>query len=197
MPKKELKGLRRARLALLGAYGIALLVCFICDLAINRSLTWFPVVLFSILTAFSVTNLPWLLRSERLVVPALSVTVCIYALLYFCERLTGGAWRMRYALPIAAFPAALCWIGVGALRTRARRGMKAAVALVLLGVLVACMNPWVEFVLMGDPIDLRLFWNFEFDVIEQAGHYSMNFLAGLALTLAGAATALFAALRKR
>ena len=197
MQKSELKGLRIYHRVMLGLYGIALLACFICDLAINRSLTWFPIVMFSILTAFSVTNLPWIVKNERLILPALSVTVCVYALLYFCERMTGGAWRMRYAVPIAAFPAALGWLAIGTLRTRARRGMKAAVLLVLSGILVACMNPWVEFVLSGGPIDMRLFWNFEFDVIERAGHYSINFVVGLALTLCGAAAALVTALRKR
>ena len=40
------------------SYAIALIPCFICDLAINKSLTWFWIVLASLILAFTFTNLP-------------------------------------------------------------------------------------------------------------------------------------------
>lgn len=36
-----------------GAYALALIICFICDLAVNHRFTFFPVVFGSLLTAFS------------------------------------------------------------------------------------------------------------------------------------------------
>lgn len=37
-----------------GAYALALIICFICDLAVNHRFTFFPVVFGSLLTAFFV-----------------------------------------------------------------------------------------------------------------------------------------------
>ena len=38
---------------LTGAYALALVVCFICNLAVNKTLSWFFIVLTSLMTAFS------------------------------------------------------------------------------------------------------------------------------------------------
>lgn len=198
MKTKPVRALRVYHAVLLGAYAVALLACLICDLSINRALTWFPVVASSLLLAFCVTNLPVLVRRERLVCALAGVTASLFLLFFCLGRFLGDAALLPTASTIAAFPLALAWLAALTLRARRVGGtMKAAVALVLSGVLVACMNPWVEFVLSGAAVDLRLFWNFEFDVIERAGHYSINFLVGLGLAVAGAVAAAVAALRRR
>ena len=45
------------------SYVIALITCFICDLAINKGLTWFWIVLSALLLAFTFTNLPKLINA--------------------------------------------------------------------------------------------------------------------------------------
>lgn len=192
------RALRAYHAATLCAYAVALAACFICDVALHRALTWFPVVLASILLAFCVTNLPLLVRRERLVSALAGVTVSLLLLLFSVARFLGDASLFAAAAAIAAFPLAIAWLGALTLRARRVGGtMKAAVVLMLLGVLVACMNPWVECVLSGAAVDLRLFWNFEFDVVERAGHYAVNFLVGLGLMVAGAVTAAAAVARRR
>ena len=49
------------------AYGLALLPCFICDLAINKSLTWFWIVFSALLLAFTFTNLPKLIKKHKII----------------------------------------------------------------------------------------------------------------------------------
>lgn len=192
------RALRVYHAVTLGAYAVALVACLICDAAINRALTWSPVVAASVLLAFCLTNLPLLVRRERLVCALAGLTVSLFLLFFSVARFLGDAALLSTSATIAAFPLAATWLAALTLRSpRVGGTMKAAVTLVLSGVLVACMNPWVEFVLAGEAVDLRLFWNFEFDVIERAGHYSINFLVGLGLAVAGAVTAAVAVLRRR
>ena len=44
------------------AYGVALLPCFICNLAIDKTLSWFWIVLCSLILSFTFTNLPKLIK---------------------------------------------------------------------------------------------------------------------------------------
>lgn len=45
------------------AYSIALIPCFICNLVLEKNLTWFWIVAASLLLAFSFTNLPKLIKN--------------------------------------------------------------------------------------------------------------------------------------
>lgn len=74
------------------AYGVALITCFICNLAIEGTLSWFFLVLFSILLAFSFTNLPNLIRKYKLILIPLSQYSALVLLLGACCHYTGGNW---------------------------------------------------------------------------------------------------------
>ena len=87
---------------MLTLYGIALLTCFICNLAVSHSLSWFFIVFCSVALAFSVTNLPLLLPGHKLLGSAFAVTVFLYLLLYVCNLYTGeaGLSAMPFRLPL-------------------------------------------------------------------------------------------------
>ena len=55
------------------SYIVALIPCFICDLAINKSLTWFWIVLSALLLSFTFTNLPTLIKKHKLILLPLSM----------------------------------------------------------------------------------------------------------------------------
>ena len=48
------------------AYGVALLTCFICNLAINKTLSWFWIVAAALLLGFTITNLPQFISKNKL-----------------------------------------------------------------------------------------------------------------------------------
>ena len=73
-------------------YGLALLPCFICDLAINKSLTWFWIVFASLFLAFTVTNLPKLIKKHKLVFVPLSMLLALILLLGVCCIYSDGNW---------------------------------------------------------------------------------------------------------
>ena len=81
-------------------YAIALLTCFICNLAINKKLDWFFIVLFSLLLAFSFTNLPKFIKSNALVKLLTCWYVCLSALLLTCAIYTNGNWFFISAVSI-------------------------------------------------------------------------------------------------
>ena len=73
-------------------YGVTLLICFICNLAIYHTLSWFFIVLTSVMTAFSLTTLPVLLKKDRGIWTLFAFFVSLSILMLVCCIYTGGNW---------------------------------------------------------------------------------------------------------
>lgn len=98
---------RTTELIFLISYGIAILSCFIVNLAVTHNLTWFFVVLASILLAFSITNLPFILNKTGLIkdkrmtilICSLAVVVLIYLVIIATYKFSYyGSWKLGPAL---------------------------------------------------------------------------------------------------
>ena len=74
------------------AYAVALIPCFICNLAINKTLSWFWIVLSALILAFTFTNLPKLIKKHKLIFVPLSMYLALVLLLGVCCIYTGGNW---------------------------------------------------------------------------------------------------------
>ncbi|MCH1981139.1 helix-turn-helix domain-containing protein [Ruminococcus sp. OA3] len=73
-------------------YGGGLLACLITNLAVNHRLSWFFIVLTAVLTAFSLTSLPLILKKNRAVWTLATFYVSLNLLLFTCCVYTGGNW---------------------------------------------------------------------------------------------------------
>lgn len=73
-------------------YATALLTCFICNLAVNHTLSWFFVVFASLLFSFTLTSLPLLIQKHRALITFGSSFVALNLLLYICCVYTLGDW---------------------------------------------------------------------------------------------------------
>ena len=82
------------------SYALALIPCFICDLAINKSLTWFWIVLSSLILAFSFTNLPKHIKKHKLIFVPLSEFLALTLLLGVCCLYNGGNWFLIPTLSV-------------------------------------------------------------------------------------------------
>ena len=82
------------------SYAIALIPCFICDLAINKGLTWFWIVLSALLLAFTFTNLPKLIKKHKLILIPTSMYLALCLLLGVCCIYTHGNWFLIPALSV-------------------------------------------------------------------------------------------------
>ena len=74
------------------AYAVALIPCFICNLAISKTLSWFWIVVSALLLAFTFTNLPKLIKKHRLILIPLSMYLALCLLLGVCCIYTSGKW---------------------------------------------------------------------------------------------------------
>lgn len=74
------------------AYALAIIPCFICDLAINKGLTWFWIVLSALLLAFTFTNLPKHIKKHKLIFVPFSMYSALCLLLGVCCIYTNGNW---------------------------------------------------------------------------------------------------------
>lgn len=100
-----MKGLR---LLCTVGYAIALPTCFICNLAVFHTLDWFWIVLASLMLAFSFTNLPGLVRRNRLPICLGAATGSLFLLLLSCWLYAGGWWVLGGAA-VTAVCLALPW----------------------------------------------------------------------------------------
>lgn len=96
------------RVICLVGYAIALVACFICDLAIFHTLDWFWIVLTALALAFCFTNLPAYVQKERVAVCLGAATACLMLLLLSCWFYVGGKWVLA-GLAITAVSLALPW----------------------------------------------------------------------------------------
>jgi len=82
------------------AYSIALITCFICNLAIDRSLSWFWIVLSALLFSFTFTNLPKLLKKHKLFLLPLLMYLSLCLLFAVCCTYTQGDWFLIVSLSV-------------------------------------------------------------------------------------------------
>ena len=99
------KGTRRFFAA---GYAIAIVTCFICNLAVFHTLSWFWIVLTASALAFCFTNLPFLVRRNKLSVCLGAASGCLILLLLACWLYAGGWWIIG-GLAITAACLALPW----------------------------------------------------------------------------------------
>ena len=82
------------------SYAITILVCFICNLATEKTLSWFWIVVSALLLSFTFTNLPKLIKNNKLFLLPLSMFLSICLLLGICAIYTGGDWFWVASLSI-------------------------------------------------------------------------------------------------
>lgn len=82
------------------AYALALIPCFICNLAINKTLSWFWIVLSALILSFTFTNLPSLVKKHKLLVLPASMFGALVLLLGVCAIYTKGDWFIIPTLAI-------------------------------------------------------------------------------------------------
>ena len=83
-------------------YAVALLTCFICNLAINHKLSWFFIVLAALNCSFSfIPSFTFLFRSKRLLVFSVSTYLSICLLLFVCAVYTNGlSWFLTTCIGV-------------------------------------------------------------------------------------------------
>ncbi len=98
----------------------AVVICFICDLAVCHALDWFWIVLTGVGLFWCLTTLPLWIRKKRLFWAIASGTGCLFLLLLACWLYQGGFWLLG-GIAIAAISLALPWGGYVLARRRPRR----------------------------------------------------------------------------
>lgn len=92
LAQKYVNLINRSKLTLFILYGIALITCFICNLAIQHTLSWFFIVLAAELVAGSITLFPIVLTKNRGLLTLASFTVSVIFLFFVCSVYVEGSW---------------------------------------------------------------------------------------------------------
>lgn len=91
---------RRFKLVQIVLYGLALLTSLIVNLAVQHTLSWFFIVLASVLSAASLTLLPAFLEKYRGSITLGGFTASLLLLLLVCNIYTGGGWFVLTAVAV-------------------------------------------------------------------------------------------------
>lgn len=92
------------------SYGIALLTCFICNLATRGTLDWFFIVLAALTLGFTFTNLPSLIKKHKPILIPSAMLAALLLLLGVCAIYSGGNWffvaaaSILFGLIVVFFP---------------------------------------------------------------------------------------------
>jgi len=84
------------------SYAAALLICFICNLAVNHTLSWFFIVFTALICAYSfIPGFSFFFQSKKLLVFSVSTYLSICLLLFACAVYTNGfSWFLTACIGI-------------------------------------------------------------------------------------------------
>lgn len=177
------------QIALCAGYAVALLTCFICNLAVQHTLDWFYIVLFSIALAFSMTTLPGLLKKHRTLITFGVATVLTYLLVFTCSIYTGGDWFFSFALLVTTVSMAVPWFVMAVIQYFPFcRELKTGVILLFTGLFTSIINPMIGSLLKTELTPY--FWYFDLtawqgpNIASKIVFYILT-LAGLVFTITG------------
>lgn len=129
-------------------YAIGVVTCFICNLAVNHTLSWFFIVLSSVALAFTITSLPFILKQYRTITVFSIASILIYLVLFICDVYVNGDWFYHKAVPIATISIAWCWFIMLLIRyTSIKPWLKAGIINLAIAVIVMTMNPLISYVI--------------------------------------------------
>ena len=133
------------------SYAVALLTCFICNLAVNRTLSWFFIVLTALLCAYSfIPTFTLFFESKKLLVFTATSFSSICLLLFTCAVYTNGL----YWFPVACIGILMGYTLVFGTILLSRTSLSRfkfviafAAAFVLTILLLLCVYTWQPFLL--------------------------------------------------
>ena len=167
------------------SYAVALLPCFICNLAVNHTLSWFFIVLTALVCAYAfIPTFTLFFKTKKLLVFTITSFSSICLLLFTCAVYTGGL----FWFPVACIGTLMGYLSVfGTIllsRTplsRYKFVLALSADLVLTILLLLCVNAWQPFMLASailitlyayiPVIFCAVICTFSFDGFMKAGIY--------------------------
>ena len=133
------------------SYAVALLTCFICNLAVNHTLSWFYIVLTALICAYAfVPTFTSFFERKKLLAFTVTSYLSVCLLLFACAVYTGG----MYWFPVACIGTLMGYILVfgtillsGTKLTRFKFVIAFTAVLVLTILLLLCVYSWRHFML--------------------------------------------------
>ena len=130
------------------SYIVALIPCFICDLAINKTLSWFWIVVSALILSFTFTNLPKLIKKHKLIFVPLFEYLALVLLLGVCCIYTKGNWfwiptlSVLLGLTIIFSPIYICRYKVFSKIKKYSDFISVAVDFIMLNILLIVINAY-------------------------------------------------------
>lgn len=121
-------------------YFIAMSVCFICDMAMNKTITWSAYPLGIIPFAWIISSALLLAKRNRILVSLAAATLAAIPLLYFIEQIAPvTGWFSALGLPLSVTALIAIWITYALVRFLSiNKWYLSAIIVFIFGVAVNC-----------------------------------------------------------
>lgn len=134
------------------SYGVAILACFICNLATEHTLSWFFIVLSGVALAYSITNIPVVAGKYKIIAAGSCATAMLYVLLFVCNWFEQGDWLFSVAYPVATVSLVFGWAVLLICASRHMNWLiKSALISFIAGVAMITINLLCGY-LLGEPV---------------------------------------------
>jgi len=148
--KKEIQKYRKIKKWIFNilniSYLFALITCFICNLVIDHTLSWFFIVLLGISISFTITSLSQYLNRNKYRFFKVSIvfTILVYMLLFAIDYINNGNWLFN-GIKITTWILILLWFDVLIWTfTSIDKSYKISIILISFAILIAFTNPLCE-----------------------------------------------------
>lgn len=169
--KRQIQFIHYGQLALLFAYIIAIGICLLCDIIINQTLSWSLLVLVSITIAYCCTHLSIKFKRNKLIKTVALINFLIYLLLLTIKYAVYPSLNLYISFLIATIIFTTIWITIGIVIFIKNKVLKASLALIVIGLFVAYINPVINYLLT--------------DSFEMQYNLNLNFFIGIGFTVIG------------
>jgi transcriptional regulator with XRE-family HTH domain len=142
-------------------YALTIVICFVCNLAIEQRLSWFFIVLASIALAFSMTCLPVLLKKNKTILTFISATALTYVLEFVICVYASGDWLLHIAYPITTVALLWVWLIMLVVRfVKMNALLKAGLITIICSIITLTMNSVVGYFIGQEVPGIREYLNF-------------------------------------
>lgn len=143
------------------SYAVALVICFICNIAVNGTLSWFFIVLASLLCAYSfIPTFTSFFEANKLLVFVVSSLASICLLLLICAIYTSSVYWVPTACVGIMIGYSLLFLPIVLAKTNVSKYkfvIAFGAAFILTAILLLTVTPWKPFPLL-DGLIITCYW---------------------------------------
>lgn len=147
---------KRTHIVLIGMYIVAVFICILCNIIIDKKLSWSIIVLVSICMFFCTFNLHYFLKKKKVLISLSAISILVYILLLAIKVTENVEWSFIQGATIATIWLFPVWM-IYLINSKLKDNMiKNSTILIVIGLFTILINPLIEVIMTNNPFYLNI-----------------------------------------